>query len=93
MNFDSFHIGLYGGPSYLTNPADYFANENGRTTEVMMNYSANDIPRTLAMSQKNAIAIQGDCEGLIKVCGLPVWIANGPTSMPMALNKLAFVLG
>lgn len=72
LNFDSFHIGLYGGPSYLTNPADYFANENGRTTEVMMNYSANDIPRTLAMSQKNAIAIQGDCEGLYQ----GVWIAS-----------------
>lgn len=42
LNFDSFYIGLYGG-HHLTNPADYFANENGRTTEVMMNYSANDI--------------------------------------------------
>lgn len=38
----------------------------------MMNYSANDIPRTLAMSQKNAIAIQGDCEGLYQ----GVWIAS-----------------
>lgn len=37
-----------------------------------MNYSANDIPRTLAMSQKNAIAIQGDCEGLYQ----GVWIAS-----------------
>ena len=27
------------------------------------------------------------------MCGLPVWIANGPTSMPMALNKLAFACG
>lgn len=75
LGFDSFHIGLYGSPSSLSSSANYFATAEGRTTEVMMNYAANDIPsaNSLRSSVRNAKAIQGGtAEGLYS----GVWIAS-----------------
>lgn len=75
LGFDSFHIGLYGGPSSLSSSADYFATAEGRTTEVMMNYAANDIPsvNSLRSSARNAKAIQG---GTVEGLYSGVWIAS-----------------
>lgn len=83
IGFDNFHIGLYTQDSSLSSRnVDMYGNADGKTTDVMLNYSGGDFTGASSMksSVQTAINALGTADGLYS----GVWISN----MNRAWNRL-----
>lgn len=72
--FNNFHTGIYTSSSALSawNAAGLFGNENGRTHDCMLNYSASDFSYSMSSSAQAAINAMGTTDGLYA----GVWIVS-----------------
>lgn len=84
IGFDNFHIGLYTqDQSLTTRNVDMFGNEDGKTADVMLNYSGGDFAYfNMAPSVQAAEGALGTADGLYA----GVWIAHMNRSWDQ-LNK------